>query len=197
MAITSARLGALFLIAHLSCLGASFCAVRVYVTDLAGKPRIATVRLVDGAGKIVEQAISDHGEVDFCDFGFGDHSIEVAPGTFGHVVIPHVRVVFGMTLRYQVCLNTGGLGDIVLDGCTTYFRITSRDGKRLPDVLLSSEPPTVHSESDGFGRALVHLEMHAAGVIEFSKPGYIPVRVGFDCAKPAYLEESVALAPVE
>jgi hypothetical protein len=197
VAMPKMGLAALLLIPNLNCFGATFCAVKVFVTDLAGKPAAAGVRLLDSEGKVVTEAVSERGEASFCDFGFGDHSIEVGANTYAHTIIPNVRVLFGRTLKYWVYLNEGGQGDVIPIGCTTYYRIASPQGERLPGASVTSEPPGIQVRADDYGRALVNLATHETFVLVFSKPGYAPARLDVDCTRPDFLERSITLSPDE
>jgi len=181
---------------NFNCFCASFCAVRVLVTDHEGKPAAALVRLVDSGGKVVKQVIAERGEAEFCDFGFGDHSIDVGASTCAHIIIPHVRVVFGRTLTFRVYRNTCR-GDVSLIGCTTYFRIIDPGGRGLSGVSVSSDPPGVNSEDDDYGRVQINIDDNESRLLLFSKPGYVLTRVDFNCLRPAYAEQSVTLIPVE
>lgn len=187
----------LILIAHAPCLGADFCAVKVFVTDVTGAPAVTLVRLSGSNGVVIDRVTSRKGEAEFCDFGFGSHSIDVAPNSYGHVIIPDVRLVFGTTFIYKVYLNFGGIGDQIPVACATYFRIASPHGDRLSGTTVRTEPAGIDLRADDFGRVLVQVDTYDSGVLEFSHPGYRPARIEYECLKPGYWERSVTLQPVE
>src|SRR5580704_1285030 len=74
-----------------------FCAANVFVTDTSRNPVQTTVRLIDPGGKVIEShTTSVDGSAEFCDFGFGDHTIQIGEAC-GFVSITDVRVHYSQT----------------------------------------------------------------------------------------------------
>lgn len=190
-------LAVVVLVSSVDSSGAGFCAVKVLVTDGAGKPATASVKLVDSRGEVVRQASSANGSVEFCDFGFGDHYIEIGASTCAHIIIPHVRVLFGRTQLFRVYNNQCTIGDVSLIGCASYFRVTAPSGEGLPRVTITSEPAGVRSETDDYGRAQINIDSGESRLLEFSKAGFVPIHIELNCPKPKYAEQSVMLKPIE
>lgn len=188
------KFAVLILASGINCFCAPFCAVRVLVTDAAGRPASALVRLLDNAGRVVKEVVAENGTAAFCDFGFGNHSIEVGPSTCSHIIIPNVRVVFGRTLIFRVYRNVCG-GDVTLLGCLAYFRVADIYGSNLAGVSLTSEPPGIGLQTDEYGRAQASIDRGDSRTLIFAKRGYTETRLSYECAKPAYMERAVILSP--
>jgi len=190
------RLAILVALSISHALGAGFCAVRVLVTDETGKPSPAQVRLLDNTGSVVREVIARNGSAEFCDFDFGDHTIDVGGGPCTHVLIPGVRVLFGRTQAFRVYLTGCSIMDVQLIGCSTFFRVTGPHGEALAGVSVKSDPAGVVAETDEYGRALVGIDHKESRILVFSKPGFLPIRLSLDCSRPAYGERSITLGAV-
>ena len=105
-----------------------FCAVTVAVTDEQGRfANSVPVELHDPEGKTVKRFDQGGGEVKFCDFGFGEHSILVGNDVPGSIVIRRVSLVYGVEQRFHVIapnrIERFSLSKEAL--CTVYLRVSS------------------------------------------------------------------------
>jgi hypothetical protein len=176
---------------------ADFCAVRVLLTDSGGVPTSALVELLDSSGHLVQRSLAERGEAQFCDFDFGDHSISVGGTTCGQVLVPHVRVHFGVTQIFKVYVNRCAVGFELLDMCIGYFRVTAPSGKPLESVSAASEPVDIVLNTDRYGRAQILVPPNESRLFVLSKPGYTSERIELKCATPEYTERKVVLKPIE
>ena len=180
----------------LNCFGATFCAVRILATDRSGDPAPASAELVDSAGHLVKSVAARDGELDFCDFGFGEHTINVSTGTCGAITIHQVRLIFGRPQVYRVYANMCR-GDVFLVGCSTYLRVVGADGGGLSGVSVTSDPPGLHLKADEYGRVLLIVDYRDSRTSILSKPGYMGATIRIDCSTPAYKEQGVVLKSSE
>lgn len=138
--------------------GSSFCALVVEVeSSSGGTMQDGEAELADARGVVRARAQIRDGEVQFCDFGFGSHSLTLRQGASMTVTLSGIRLHYGETQRLRVIMNRGsGTGDMMSVGnaCRAYLRVSdSRSGNPVAGVRADkSTPPIV---SDKFGRLLV------------------------------------------
>lgn len=153
-----------------------FCAVTLSVRLSDGQPvPSASARLIDPSGETVQRKRVINGRAEFCDFGFGPHSILVRAGSdCGSVLLRGVRLAYGFAQTFGVILNTCGYeGNASGNACFTYLRVASPDGKPLAGVEIKETGVTSPIvATDRYGRASVSV--HAGAQAEFTllKPGY-------------------------
>ena len=178
-----------------------FCAVRLRV-DLAGGGAItsASAELRDATGKAVQmQAVKD-GRAEFCDFGFGPHSIRVRLDSTecAVVTIEGIRIAYGRTQTLNVILNPCARGgDAILfgDGCSAFFRVRDKAGAPVPDASIYEGGVRQHETSDIYGRVLLSVPTLATEV-EVRKDGYLAARALVECSRRGERRElEVVLAP--
>ena len=186
-------------IAYLRLYAAEFCAVKILLVDVHGKPGSALVELRDASGKTIQEDFGENGEAQFCDFGFGEHSIRVGGTSCASVIIPGIHLDMGNPQTSRVYLNPCGSGERVLLGCRVYFRVTSQGIPPLPlaGVVISTTPNTKRAETDTYGRVQIDLSVSKSYSITFDKAGYSKTTTAIDCTKPKYTERSVRLATQE
>ena len=149
----------------------AFCALRGTVEYFNGTPAESVpVKLLDHSRKLVSQTTTAGGTFEFCDFGFGEHSIEVGEGC-GTTLITGVRLVYDQTQRFRVVFNFC-LGEHVSGtGCRMYIRVV--DGKRQPiggvRIPMSWRSDIV---SDVYGRMAIGVSMGRSASITLQKEGY-------------------------
>jgi hypothetical protein len=194
--LKSVAIAVLILCGSSAAIGADFCAVRVVVTSEGGSPAPALVELRDEKGATVERSLAPGGVAEFCDFEFGLYSIAIGGSTCGAIVIPNIRLRFGVTQVYRVYLNRCG-GDSIPRGCSIYFRIADRDHQPLAGTSVSSSAiGGSKTTADSFGRAQVWIPPGTAEMYDFSKDGYASTKFEYACSKPAYLERAITMAPL-
>jgi hypothetical protein len=173
-----------------------FCAMEVSVTFQDGSPvPSADVRLIDTRGGLVEQKEVIAGKVEFCDFGFGRHSILINGDKCGGVMIKNVRVVYGTLQKFKAVLNTcAGDGDVVsAHGCLVFIRAKSDSGQPLDGVTISSK--SVTRTTDSYGRVLTGVRSGEVDTFMVSKPGYQRTSLRVDCTTQVYepIERTIVL----
>jgi hypothetical protein len=89
---------------------APFCALRISVQAQDGSPvHAALVDLIDPSQKVVQSRKVSNGWVEFCDFGFGYHSIRVRSDQpledVCETMVRDVKVIYGRSQRMNVILN--------------------------------------------------------------------------------------------
>jgi hypothetical protein len=192
------HLGSVATIACLLCVssaavGADFCAVRVLVSGDGGIPTPGLVELRDDHGVTVQSSTAPKGVAEFCDFGFGPHSIAVGGSTCGAVVLPHIELRFGVTQTFRVYLNRCG-GDSLPRGCSIYFRIGDGDHHPLAGVSIASNSiGGERTTADSHGRALVWVPSGTSESYSFSKVGYGTANFDYSCVKAGYFQRAIAM----
>lgn len=175
-----------------------FCAVRVILKDKNGKSASALVELRNAAGEVVQHSTADDGVAEFCDFEFGEYSIKIGGTTCAELIIPQVRVSFGLTHVYWAYVNECAGWDVSLEGaCRIYIRASSSTGEKLPGVSVAlSQPSEIKAFTDSYGRALVNMTLGKSSVLVFSKSGYISQSQALTCASPGIAERKIIMDPV-
>lgn len=167
------------------------CAVRVLIEGLPA----ASVELVDASGKTVAQTAPINGVAEFCDFGFGEHSIVVGGDACGSVVIRKVRLYKGGTQEFHVvlqgCAGTGG--SVFPPSCLTYFRVSSSTGEKLPAVTVTVPNDDRVFKGDGYGRVWLGMLNGASQTFTFSATGHRSSSITFHCENYQNIEHSVVL----
>lgn len=174
--------------------GKDLCAVRVFIEGLPA----ATVELVDASGRTVAQTEPFNGVAEFCDFGFGEHSIVVGGDNCGSVVIRKIRLYDGGTQQFRVvlqgCAGTGG--SRIPPSCLAYFRVTSSTGEKLPDVAVADPNDGSKFKGDGYGRVWLGMLNGTSRMLIFSAAGHRPSSINLRCENYENVERSVILERV-
>jgi hypothetical protein len=158
------------------------CGVKLMVTTAEGRPiPVAPAELRDESGRVVAQTQIKNGKAEFCDFGFGLHSILVGGGHCAAVELKNVRLRFGLLQTFQVvlnlCMNYGDQGN----ACFAYFRVSSESGEPLSSVNVSSQTISDYSVTDRYGRVQTAVGIGKKDVFQFTKQGYRPERFSMSC----------------
>jgi hypothetical protein len=170
-----------------------YCAVKVVIWDnpANGIP----VELIGPEGKVVSQTLTRYGEADFCDFGFGRHSIVVAPNSCLPVMLQNIRLRFETQILHVTlnpCPHYQGT-----QGCEIHFRISAISGKPLPsasiDVVGLSDPFI----ADRYGRARAGLLPGSTGTFTISARGYQTQTLKLTCRNSVEIDQSVVLRELE
>jgi hypothetical protein len=194
------KASAIFVLALLGCSAAScaeFCAVRVLVTNEGGAPASALVELRNADGNTVDRSLAPGGEAQFCDFDFGLYSIAVGGTSCGAVLIPNVRLRFGVTQVYTVLLNRCAVWDSIPRGCSVYFRIADKDRRPVGGAVLASRAiGGGTATADSYGRAQIWMSVGTTEAFDVKKEGYSPANFQYTCAKPGYDEKMITMSPL-
>jgi hypothetical protein len=187
---------------------ADFCAAKVFVVDGSGKPVQTSARLIDPSGKVVESHATSDGSAEFCDFGFGDHTIRIGDDCV--VTITDVRVHYGQQHNYSAIYNcprrpgdSSIISGLLLDGdgwvqlmlaedggfvkaCSVYLRISSEDGTKLAEAEVTGGTtypnPIV---ADRFGRMFFAIPRNSTQRIAISALGYSGESIDVTCEERA------------
>lgn len=173
-----------------------FCAVTVLVVDNAETPLRVPLRLTGPDGKIVAVASTDKdGRASFCDFGFGDHSIEVYPDALNSVMIRRVRLAYLSHQDFKVILTVPKYGgERAGDACLAYFRVASASGHAGSGVLVQIAGQLPDVKTDTYGRALRLIDSSAQDTaVTFSGPRYETQTIHISCAGRFQVEQLVVM----
>ena len=176
---------------------AEFCAVQLSVTYPDNQPIVlGRAELLDSTGRIISAGDVRSGHGEFCDFGFGEHSIRVSSDLTLPVVIHGVRLHYGNTQTLRVVLNQNPdhKGDVAPssgNACSAYARITSVDGKSLSGVKVTYAGFT--SVSDSFGRVVFLIPLNKFASFRFAKAGMQDRELTLSCSEPSERFERVVI----
>lgn len=148
----------------------------------------ARVQLLDEDGRVVETRSYTGRPLEFCDFGFGPHSISIDQqvfdaGTCFPVTVSNVRVLRDTPIVLRVVVNPCQ-GYREWSSCWTYLRIRSQ-GYALPGAQISLGKASMRA--DAFGRAWIPVSSDRPMQLTISHDGYKPQIVDLSCddRKPA------------
>jgi hypothetical protein len=191
-----------------------FCAVQVHVSDQAGNAARTQVQLFDAAENLVQGATTRDGSVEFCDFGFGTHTIRVGEnGCF--TTITSVRLVYSVPQDYRIVhgcpapadaprtisgsFPNDALGSRVLwtgekyvPACRVYLRISSESGKKVGEAVATGEGLPNPISADVYGRIFFYMQSKSVTKISISAPGYAGESFNIDC-RGDYTERATVL----
>jgi hypothetical protein len=167
------------------------CALIVFVVE-EGKPvNGSNVDLLDSTGKVVQSKKSINGKADFCDFGFGLHSVRIwndYPGEYCQTIAKGFTFIQQFSQHVTIVTNRclGDVGQVVGGNSTTcdaFLRISSPDGTKLPGVSIKSNQKQFGPQtSDQYGRAHYFIDIHSKGELTLSKEGYETKTVPVECS---------------
>ncbi len=169
---------------------ADFCAVRLEVSDEEGRPLDVRVELTDPSGKTVAHTHSWQGEAEFCDFGFGEHSILVGGDTCNSVLIRKVRLTYHHPQTFKVGLTMCPSKHFMGTACGVYFRVTDEGGEPAVAVAVHVEG-VLQSRTDRYGRALTLIRLGRTETVTFSYEPYETKAIEVNCRGP--IEKLVVL----
>ena len=177
---------------------ADFCAVKVSVVDQAAKPVATAIQLIDPSGRVVERVYARTGEAEFCDFGFGPHSIRVGDERCGGVTLDRIGLRRGQTQRFNVILQDC---TIAIDGgrcplsCEIYLRVSSDNGEKLKESEVSIEGNPLIIHVDSYGRIWLSILKGSSENLRITAPGYQEKTLHLFCKDKETLQEMVQLTP--
>ncbi len=190
---------AAFLFINTQLLAQDFCAVKLIVTTHNGMPVADTsAEIRDESGQVVGRTRVVNGKAEFCDFGFGPHSILVGGSQCAAVELKDVRLRFGLPQTFQVilnlCMDYGTQGN----ACFYYFRVSSENGEPLSSVNVSNQKISKYSVTDRYGRVQAAVGIGQKDVFQFTKQGYQPERFSMSCDSLKETEEkAIVLKKIE
>lgn len=174
-----------------------FCAVELSVSlARGGGADGAEAELVDQLGNVRERRHVSRGRAEFCDFGFGPHSITVRHYGNTTVTLSGIRLVYGETQRFHVVLNASPqIGDVLTLGtaCTAYLRVVDQDNRKPIGGAKASDSAR-NPASDEFGRLRILVPLLRFTTFTLRRDGYVPRAVVLGCARAEELiEQEIAL----
>jgi hypothetical protein len=180
----------------------TFCALKLFVESEDGlRIRNALAELLDPSGKIIQSREVIEGHAEFCDFGFGYHSILVR-GTSDDAcdtMVKNVKVIYGQSQQIKVILN-GCLGYRVGDisnGCFVYLRVSSETGEQLQGTKVLCDD-RLQLFTDEYGRAQVGIHLFSGLELTFSRNGFETQNVHVECPYvPVNKEISIKMHPLK
>jgi hypothetical protein len=178
--------------------GTDFCAVRLEIVNPVGKPMTAPVELIDAEGRVVQNTKAPNGKVEFCDLGFGEHTIRIGGDQCGFVTLHRIRFVYGVAQYFRVVLNDcmiGGDGGTFPPSCLVYFRVSSEAGKKLSDAQADTEGGVYAVRADSYGRIFTFVLNGKSQEFVISSPGYASRTVHVSCRSYDHIAEAVVLHP--
>ena len=174
-----------------------FCAVRVTIFEPDGEPVSPPVTLTDAGGKVVQSFSAVNGQAEFCDFGFGEHTIHIGGDECGSVTLPHISFVFGVPQEFEVVLNPcfRGGDEGRRAACVVYFRVSSADGKKLGAASAAEGSRVAHA--DRYGRIFAAAPNGGSQDYRISAPGFVEKTVHVACKSFETIQRAVELAPAQ
>lgn len=175
---------------------ADFCAVKLRVVSSDGKEPLHSqipIYLLDAKGDAVSQTSLDQGYAEFCDFGFGLHSILIGKrDDCGSVEIKNIRYQWLQPQMFVAIVNRCvGQGEGWIDGCFVYFRVVDSGGKIIPHPTAVRADQV--SKGSKYGFIPTGLPRGASGSFEISAKGFQSKTVDLNCDKSGEIERTVTL----
>ncbi len=199
------RLCVFLLVCGLRLAASDFCALQVTVVDSSGQPASVPVALLDSKGEVVEGAVTRGGHTQFCDFGFGLHSVRVQNRDCGFIVRDRVLLVNGVTQEVRVTLDckqgeeaSGVL--TVSPSCPLYLRVQSDSAEKLSGASATVPDRVEPYRADVYGRIFGRIRKPSSGVpatIMIGAPGYVSSSIAIAaCSASEQIERLVTLKPL-
>jgi len=169
------------------------CAVRVSVRSQNSTPiSDVPVELLDESGKLVDLKRSSGGVVEFCDFGFGRHSIRVGRESCGAVVLEDIWMDPLRTQEFYVipraCVEVSSS-----PGCLAYFRVSSSQDGLLTTASLAGSGLKMPVRSDRYGRIVVGIAPGTTPTFSLRAPDHQEQSLTLECKDSERLQQTVVL----
>lgn len=161
----------------------TFCAVRIEVkTDSGRAVSNVPAYLFGPGGAPVETSEVRAGKVEFCDFGFGKHSIQIGDTNCGATVVKNVEIEYRRELKLFVILNSCNVGgDTLANACFIYVRVRDAQGNKIGSVqIVNGSNPKM---ADEFGRAEIAVRQGESRKVTFVRDDFVPEVVEFSCGQ--------------
>lgn len=173
-----------------------FCAVQLEVVESDDNEPVvsAVAELIGPAGRVIQTQKVVNGHAQFCDFGFGDHSILVRDenSDCASTEIRKIHVIYGFTQKFKVAMNSCvGEADMPGTACGTYIRVIAPNGKALKAVNIKYDKTEASEFTDTYGRAKVGVLEGRSQSFTFTKPGYKSQKLVLRCDPPLQGKEEV------
>ncbi len=178
----------------------TFCALRIIVTTEGGDPIFAgEAQLVGADGSIVQVAKINAGRGEFCDFGFGPHSVRVSGNGMRATTVSGIVLTYGKTLNLRVVMNVlkssdGGGGG---NACSAYLRVQTTEGKPISGARVTAVSARGRVKGivcDEYGRALLLVPTGEFVAYRAEDPGFRPTQFTLSCSTwDESLERTVTL----
>ena len=170
-----------------------FCAVTVNIVNHAGQPAAARIRLVDPQGKIVRDFRAD-GHAELCDFGFGEHTIEIGNPNCQFITLHRIRLIYNVpryfTVVWDGCMS--GIEAMTLPpSCIAYFRVSAMSGRPFGSTGFDEEWFQTRCRRCLRSYFYGDPECGHTEDITISAPGYTPKTLHVACRRYEIIEEGV------
>jgi hypothetical protein len=178
----------------------SFCALKISAVSEDGSLiRNAFAELFDPLGQIIQRKEVVEGHAEFCDFGFGYHSILVRgkDDDTCDTMVKNVKVIYGRPQQIKVILNScleyrsadGG------NACFVYLRVSSKTGEKIQNAKILKDDG-LQIITDEYGRAQVGIRLFSGTDLTFSKNGYETRKAHVECPYvPVEKEMTIEMLP--
>jgi len=134
--------------------------------------------------------------VQFCDFGFGEHSLRIGRADCGLTTIHNIRLKYGEAQTYTVVRNECPImGDGLPLGnfCSAYLRISSEMGQQLGGAWAVMVGERNKQPADPYGRIILRLQPGLGTDVRISAPGYSEKTIHVACKTFEMIENAVQL----
>jgi len=170
---------------------ADLCGVKVRVASDTGMPLSVPAQLFGPNGKLVRATESGRdGVAEFCDFGFGQHSILVGDDSCNSVMIRKVHFPFPEQYEFRIVLTPcAGRGAYFGNSCEAYVRAVTESGEPASGVEMAASGPSVRA--DKYGRASVPLRLDKQEQLTLWGPEYETTGVPIECGDRWRIEKQV------
>lgn len=161
----------------------TFCAVSVTILNASGKQMLTgSAKLISPSGEAIDDQKVESGVVRFCDFGPGDHSIQIESGSCQTTTIGRVRMLYRFPQALTAIVNCiGGTGDGSGNACYTFVRVRTSDQHALRDVIIESDKQT--RVTDEYGRTDVSVPRGKTQTFHVQKVGFVPRTLVLACSE--------------
>ena len=151
-----------------------------------------SVSLLNAQGVEVSKTEAHKGIAEFCDLGFGMHTIVVGRiGECGVVRLENIRVWQQVPQVLRVVMNTCGQ-DVTASGCIAYFRVSSASEK-ISQATVQAEDGAYDWRTDKYGRIWLGVARGGTASYSFTAKGFRRRTVTLKCDELKVIEMHVVL----
>jgi hypothetical protein len=165
----------------------TFCALHVSILQADEVPvRAALVELINPSGKVVQSRNTENGSADFCDFGFGYHSIRVRSDlplrNACETTVGNVKLIYGYSQNIKITLNRCLYGGSTIgNGCLVYLRVSSSNGEPIQKARIHQTNLPILL-TDIYGRARIGMGLGSAEELIIEKQEFVTQKLSVECA---------------
>jgi hypothetical protein len=191
-----ARFAILYMLMLWSCSAQEFCAVKVRALNSDDWQPLRwklPVLLLNNEGDVVARTTLTQGKAQFCDFGFGTHSILIGDERdCGSVEIKNIRFRWQQPQIFTAIIERcPSEGDGGMSGCLIYFRVKDPSGRSIPYPTARRDHELVRGTKQGLIPTGLLSGVTGKFIIEAS--GFVSEAVTLDCTDVRTIEHSIIL----